>query len=486
MVLQKILSHLNSNNKNRAFFIEEKSYSYADLNHKIAGIQDLLIQNKLQKGAIVTVNVYDDLETYAAILAIWFLGATFVPINTKHAKKRNNLIENQIDYSLKLSSNIRDENCIYIKGVNAKNKIINKSFKEQILYILFTSGSTGIPKGVPISKENLNYFITDFNQEYTLDHKDKFLQIYDLTFDASIHCYVLPLFLGASVFTVSPNKIKYLEAYKLMEQQEITFAKFPPSVLTYLQNFFNRIKLLKLKYSLLGGESLHANLALKWQKCIPNASIFNVYGPTEATINTHLFNFSENYNSTKHYNEIVSIGKPFGHNKAIVIDKNNQILPAYQKGELALSGKQITNGYYQDSKKNKVAFTNIGNQIFYKTGDLAYQDKDGDFLYCGRMDYQIQIQGYRVELLEIEQLAKQYKNAVNYAVVSVNNALHIPVIFLFTEKLKASEKELLQFLKDHLATYMVPSKIIVLDKFPLTSGGKVNYNALKLIATQHV
>jgi amino acid adenylation domain-containing protein len=485
MVLNKILHHLNNKNE-LAFFIGNKTYSYYELCQRISGIQQIIFKNKISENNIILLNVYDDIETYASVLAIWFSGATFVPINTKHAKNRNNLIENQMKVKLKLSSNLNDKGCVLTKDTFSEIPIKNNSFNKQILYILFTSGSTGIPKGVPISKMNLNSFILDFNAEYLLNNKDKFLQIYDLTFDASIHCYVLPLFLGASVYTVSPNKIKYLEAYKILNKHQITFAKFPPSVLTYLQPYFSKINLPFLKYSLLGGESLDEKLAKQWQKCVPKAEIHNVYGPTEATINTHIFNFTKKYNSAKSHNGIVSIGKTFGSNKAIVVDKNNKILNKNVKGELCLSGKQITEGYYKNTDRNKNSFIIIKNEKYYKTGDLVTQDDDSDFIFYGRIDSQIQVQGYRVELSEIEHIAKNFKNALNYAVVAIKNDLNIYSIFLFAEKLSTNEKELHSFLQNNLPTYMVPSKIISLKKFPFTTSGKLDYNTLKKIAQKNV
>jgi len=485
MILSSIHKLLNPQNKDVAFFIENKAYGYDKLLQKIAGIQQLLLQKKIQQNDIVLVNVYDDIETYASILAIWFSGATFVPINPKHAKNRNDLIKNQMNFALELSSNKKDEKAICTKDITSDKTIKNLSFSKQIIYILFTSGSTGTPKGVPISYKNLNAFVTDFNKEFILSKTDKFLQIYDLTFDASIHCYVLPLYLGASIYTVSPNKIKYLEAYKLMHKHQLTFTKFPPSVLTYLQSFFNRIQLPKLRYSLLGGESLDVSLAEKWQKCIKNAQIYNVYGPTEATINTHIFNFTKNYTPLKSANGIVSIGKPFGQNIAYVINENNNILAPNIKGELCLVGNQITDGYFNNTQKNTSSFIVLNNKRMYKTGDLVKMDNDGDYLFYGRNDNQIQIQGYRVELSEIEQVAKQYKKALNYAVVAKKNKIKTTEIILFAEKLKGNKKELHQFLQQHLPNYMLPSKIIKLERFPLTSSGKIDRNQLKKITAKN-
>ena len=479
MLLQKILNNIIKYNKNLAFYIKEQSYSYTNFKEKIVGIQQELLKKNISKNDLVIVYIYNDLETYASILAIWFSGATFIPINPKHPKNRNQRILTQINIAIQLSSNNKDKNCLCTKPLQSNRNIKNQSFTEQILYILFTSGSTGKPKGVPISHKNLNAFIINFNREFELNSNDKFLQIYDLTFDASVHCYTLPLYLGASIFTVSPNKIKYLETYKLLEKQELTFAKFPPSILVYLKPFFNRIKLNSLKYSLLGGEALQKDLVKEWQKCIPNATIYNVYGPTEATINTHLFNFSKNYNSNKNYNGIVSIGKPFGNNNAFIIDKNNNILNTNIKGELCLFGNQITNGYLNNSEKNKQAFFTLNKERVYKTGDLAFKDLDGDFMYCGRIDNQIQIQGYRVELSEIEQVARLFKHTSNIAIITKKNKFNVPEIYMFTEKLQVKSERLYTFLQNNLPNYMIPNKIINLEKFPLTAGGKIAYNILK-------
>ncbi len=480
MLLEKLKYNFEKYKNNIAFCIEEVNYTYADFYRKIAAIQQKFNYLKIKPNDIVIVKTYNDIETYASIFAIWFYGATFVPINPTHPKKRNTLILKQIESKIIISSNPIDKEAISTKELEYLDQeiILNKFEDQHIMYILFTSGSTGIPKGVPISLNNITAFITDFSNEFTLNSRDKFLQIYDLTFDASIHCYLLPLFLGACVYTVSPKKVKYLEAYKLMDKHEITFAKFPPSVLSYLKPFFNKIKLPKLKYSLLGGEGLDFELVKLWQTCVKHTQIYNVYGPTEATVNSHIFNVSENLNSNKTYNGIVCIGKPFGNNKAIIVDKNNNTVLVNTKGELCLLGNQITNGYYKNKSKNESSFFIKNNMRFYKTGDLAYIDDGGDFIYCGRIDNQVQIQGYRVELSEIENIAKKTNKALNFSVVSKKNKYGVNELFLFSENLKIDNSTLQTYLKQNLPSYMLPKKIINLLKFPMTSSGKVDRQSL--------
>jgi len=473
--LEKIKNNLNTYKNNVAFTIDEVSYTYKYFSEKIIAIQQLLFNNNIKKNDIVIVHTNNDIETYASIFAIWFSGATFVPINPNHPKERNDLIINQFSGNITLSSK-ENNSTLYTKNlpkVDTNITILNDN-PNKTMYILFTSGSTGLPKGVAITLKNISSFIIDFSKNYAIDNTDKFLQIYDLTFDASVHCYLLPLYLGGSIYTVNPNKIKYLEAYKLIEKHQITFAKMPPSVIAYLKPFFNKINLPKLKYSLFGGEGLNFELVKLWQNCVPNAQVQNVYGPTEATINTHIFNIPKQLNTDKIYNGIVSIGKPFGSNKAMIIDENNHILPKNIKGELCLYGNQITAGYWKNKAKNASSFFKMGTYKVYKTGDLAFIDDDGDFIFCGRIDNQVQIQGYRVELSEVENAARQFKKALNYTVVSVKNKFEVIEIVLFTEKLKTDSKQIQTFLKQRLPNYMLPTKIINLENFPLTSSGKID------------
>lgn len=480
MLLEKLYHNFKKYKNNTAFVINEKSFSYNDFVNKIALVQNLLFQNNTAENDIIAINTYNDIETYASIVAIWFSGMTFVPINPKHPKKRNELILNQINPKYTLSSNKNDKDVILttIENSSALDLKIVKRKKGSNMYVLFTSGSTGLPKGVPINYDNLNAFITDFSENYELNEKDKFLQIYDLTFDASIHCYLMPLFLGGTIYTVSSDKIKYLEAYKIMDKYNITFAKFPPSVLNFLQPFFKKIKLPNLKYSLLGGESLNYTLIKNWQNCVPNAQIQNVYGPTEATINTHIFNIDKNFNAKNCYHGIVSIGRPFGSNKAIVIDENNNEVPNGIKGEMCLLGKQITKGYFNNTSKNKTSFFKINNELAYKTGDIVMINEIGNFLYCGRKDNQIQIQGFRVELSEIEQAARKIITVSNIVALSYQNKNNSTEIALFLEVKSLDSNQLKDRLKNDLPSYMIPKQLINVTNFPLTSSGKIDRKSL--------
>ncbi len=185
---------------------------------------------------------------------------------------------------------------------------------------------------------------------------------------------------------------------------------------------------------------------------------------------------------------MLSIGKPLNGVKTIITDEEKNILPANHKGELCISGEQITPGYWNNPEKNTISFFIKEHQgsscRFYRTGDLCYIDEDGDIMYSGRMDFQVKIQGFRIELGEIEYHAREYIKGRNVVAVAFENSLGNNEIALFIEGGLTGETNLSEHLKSKIPYYMVPSRIIETEQFPLNSNGKVDRNLLKKLITQ--
>ncbi|MDF1571471.1 MAG: AMP-binding protein [Bacteroidales bacterium] len=502
-----------------AFYIRDRFHTYAAFASRIASIRQQVTNSAGAGEQYFGIITYDDLETYASIYALWFLGKAYVPLNPDNPRKRNMEIISQVGIRTILTSqvhavvsllpaaeaNIVDTSSgagqeaasyaginIQVTSTGAGQEVAMpagglkplKNISDDACYVLFTSGSTGRPKGVPISRRNLDTFVRAFlGAGYALDENDRFLQIYDLSFDASVHCFTVPLTVGGCVYTVPRDQIKYLYAYKLMKEQQLTFVKMPPSTLSYLQPYFSSINLEHLRYCLLGGEAFSSQLAERWAACVPNAQIQNVYGPTEFTINSHIYNWDSTRNKDKSSNGIVSIGKCFGDTVAMVAGKDLEPLGDVEKGELCLSGNQQTRGYWKDDDQTSAAFfeREVEGEVrrFYRTGDLVYRDGDGDYMYIGRLDSQVQIQGYRVELSEIEKHAIEFLEGANVAVIPRVNENHVTELFLFVENTSRSADEISQHLEKSLPAYMVPRKVINLETFPKSAGGKINRTALK-------
>jgi len=499
-LLHRLNSHVENQGERNAFFINNTSFSYISFMKRIRAIQQEILENSGEDELFYGLVTFDDLDTYAAIYALWYLGKAYVPLNPANPADRNRSILEQTDIKSILFSGEKAKepgfttgmNLIYTSELPDSEKDVKEVDvpDESPCYMIFTSGSTGKPKGVPITRANLGSFVEHFAAAgYDMGPDDRFLQIYDLSFDASVHCYTLPLWTGGCVYTVPRDQIKYLYAYKLMKEQQLTFVKMPPSTLAYLQPYFNSIRLEHLRYCLLGGEAFNTDLALKWSECVPNAQIQNVYGPTEATINTHIFNWSKEQNEGKSYNGVVSIGKCFGENEAVIIDEKEGLLGPHEKGELCLGGRQVTPAYWRNDEQNERAFiqleVNGQKKRFYRTGDLAFTDCDGDFMFLGRIDSQVQIQGYRVELGEVEKHSRDALGISNVAAIARINASSITEIILFVESTEARISFLQNYLEERLPSYMLPARIIPVEVFPKSVGGKISRSALeKLIADE--
>ncbi len=493
-ILEQIVNSIKNNATNNAFCIEDTLYTYKEFATTISkiqrAVQDHININDLNVGLIAN----NDLETYASIIALWLEGKAYVPLNPRTPKNRNlNVIkQSNIHTIIDSSENTDYEEFSLIASKklieNNESLTISNYSKDNLAYIFFTSGTTGSPKGVQITHKNLNSFMLAFKDlKYTIDSSDRCLQMFDLTFDLSVVSYLAPLQNGACIYTLGSNNIKYLEVLKVMTRHKLTFSLMVPSVLHSLRPYFKRIYFKDLKYSMFCGEALHLDITEAWSKCVPNAIIANVYGPTECTI--YCTNYTYNANGfNKSHNGILSIGKEMTTTETIIIDFENNPLPNNHPGELCLSGPQLTRGYWKNDEINKKAFfyVTINNiqKRFYKTGDLCKKDTDGDITYLGRIDFQAKVQGYRVELSEIEFHAKKILSELNVVAMIFENKIGNNEIALAIESPKFKTKIFLDELRTILPDYMIPSKIAFFVKLPLNVNGKINRKEMIKIITE--
>jgi acyl-coenzyme A synthetase/AMP-(fatty) acid ligase len=173
---------------------------------------------------------------------------------------------------------------------------------------------------------------------------------------------------------------------------------------------------------------------------------------------------------------MVSIGKPLANVKAVIIDEQDDVITTFgEKGELCVAGDHVTPGYWNNEVKNASAFFVMDGKRFYHTGDLCFWDASGNIMYVGRLDQQVKIQGFRVELAEIEHYVRQYyRNEIRIAAVAFKNANNLDEIALFVEKSKEASDGLIAFLKEKMPQYMIPSRIVYLENFPQNSSDKID------------
>jgi acyl-coenzyme A synthetase/AMP-(fatty) acid ligase len=290
--------------------------------------------------------------------------------------------------------------------------------------------------------------------------------------------------MGACICTVPHDQIKYLAVYKVLEQHHLTVAIMVPSVLAFLRPYMKKIHLPEIRYTIFTGESIPLSLVEEWAHCCPHTVIDDCYGPTEATIYCLSYRWNRDKSRKKSYNGIVSIGRPFNGITALVMDENNKPVPAGVKGELVVAGNQVTKGYLNNDERNSASFVELEHNnkkhLFYCTGDLVFVDEDGDYMFCGRIDNQVQVHGFRVELGEIEYHANKTMHAENCIAVAKQNKSGNMEIFLFIENSPEKIPELVAHLQTALPYYMQPLKVISIDTFPLNANGKTD--RIKLIS----
>ena len=454
LVLNPVLHSLEAFAERDAFCIAGEYYTYRQFGESI---QAKRIGYKMLKDSIVALEIRDDLETYASIFALWLEGKAYVP---NHPEERNRMILDQISGS-------------------------DNPFPDSLAYILFTSGSTGTPKGVAISRKNVGAFMDSFwKMGITVDENDRCLQCFDLTFDVSVQSFLAALTRGACVYTVPYGQVKYLHVASLIHESHITFGAMAPSMLVFLRPYFEELDASSLKTCILTAEACPADLIEEWQRCARNAEIYDFYGPTEATVYCTAYLCPRN-TPVLSVNGVVSIGKPLSNVTAIILDDDGKIVDVpEEKGELCVARDQVTQGYWNNPEKNASSFSMIEYEgkilRFYHTGDLCYRDSAENLMYLGRIDQQAKIQGFRVELSEIEYHVRAfYQNAYRVVAIAFQNDRNITEIALFVECPDCSSEALLEYLRSKMPSYMIPSRIIFLEDIPLNSNDKIDRNRLK-------
>jgi len=283
---------------------------------------------------------------------------------------------------------------------------------------------------------------------------------------------------GACVYLVPSEGSKYVQIGFLLDEHKITFALMAPSVIKYLKPYYEEIDCSSLKTSLFCGEALQLDITTEWSKCAFNAEIDNVYGPTEDTIWCSTYRFKRN-GTSKTYNGVISIGKPMVDCDMQIFNDQGNSCETGVLGELCLAGNQLTPGYYKNQEKNRECFFIKDGIRWYKSGDLCYMDEEGDIMYSGRLDHQAKIQGFRVEMGEIEYHARELLAGPNVVCMAYDNAKGLTEIAMFIESAQQPTDSLLEYMHSKMPAYMIPSQIIFKDVFELNTNGKIDKNKLK-------
>lgn len=467
----------------KALISGDKILTYRELYEDVQRFRTYLQHLGVKQGDRIAVLLPRDAQLMVALLAILGSGATYIPLDARYPRSRQESI-------------ILDSNCQYIithekdfsanvKVVPGPTEILLKSVinieactsevkPPDLAYIIYTSGSTGMPKGVMITHRNAYSLIHWARSQYTATELAYTLAATSICFDLSIFEMFVPLANGCCVVLVDHalSLIDYPVAHPL------TLINTVPSAIAALLHA-NAIPDSVLTINL-AGEALQQALVNEIYHHCKVERIYNLYGPTETTTYSTVYLAEKNNERT-----MVPIGKPILGTQILLLDHHQQPVPKLVRGEIYIGGEGVASGYCQREEENKQRFVHLHekNMKFYRTGDLARVNHAGELEYLGRIDQQIKIRGFRIEPDEISQVLKKHSQIAQAYVMThpeIDNGQQLIAYIVAKEDQEIDSVELGNWLKQSLPEYMVPQYFQILKRLPINLNGKIDRAALPL------
>lgn len=467
-VFDSLRSNLESP-KEKTAVVDDKEYSYEELLNRAKKISELLKMNSINEDICICEE--RSFNYIASVLACVLNNITFVPIDryTKSAKDINTILSMTSSGKILVDKEIDgiDKNAfIFVKDAEELNGIpfMFESDEEKEVYRIFTSGTTDVPKCVPIRQKNLNNYLLWAIDNYEKEEAINMPLFTSLSVDLTITSTFLPLVSGGFIHTY-PDNFQASIFNKIISDEKLNVIKCTPTHFAFLDE--NLVKPGKAKTFILGGENLSTELRDRIKGVFgKDTIIYNEYGPTETTVGVTCFKADENNEELN-----VAVGTPIYNTKILlkknesqeIINKENDI------GEILIGGDSVFKGYRAGESD---CFDTINGELYYRSGDLGFI-RDGK-LYCvGRVDNQVKINGNRVELEYIKNTIDK-ADGVEDSVVIYEDGLYAFVIS--NNKDEAGIKD---FLSENVPSYMIPKRIVFIDDIPVNKSGKADIAFLK-------
>ena len=352
------------------------------------------------------------------------------------------------------------------------------------IYIVFTSGSTGVPKGILACHRSVIDYIENLSETLGFSEETVFGNQTPLYFDACLKELYPTLKFGATTWLVPKSCFSFpIKLVEYLNAHNINTICWVVSALTMISatGTFKTVKPETLHTIAFGSEVFPVKQFRLWREVLPHASFTNLYGPTEATGMSCYYHVNREFADT----DAIPIGKPFRNTGIILLDENNREAAEGEPGEICIRGTCLTMGYYGQPEKTAEVFTQNPLQtrfpeLIYRTGDIAHYNEDGDLVFVSRKDYQIKHMGHRIELGEIEINCGLYDGVE--AAGCIYDKVKGKIVLFYTGP--AEKADLAAYLKNRLPRYMQPNKVFKLDAMPHTPNGKLDRKALTALYEQ--
>lgn len=462
--------------------------TYKELFEKAAALSNHLNNIALPSDKLIGILLKKGWHQIVSVLGIVMSGRAYVPIDTNSSISRISDIIKLSDLHLLITEEeyakqLNDVDNLKIINFN-ETKLDNISFDlclqdtNDLAYLIFTSGSTGVPKGVAIQHFAVTNTIEDMVARFDISANDSVLGLSDLNFDLSVFDIFGTFSVGGKLVVPTSDENRDPKAWvNLVIKEKISIWNTVPALLSMFYEFNKHYTFPdSIRLFLLSGDLIPVSLVQNLKKVFPNSRHISLGGATEASIWSILYEMEE----IKHLSKI-PYGKAMLNQTVEILDDKFNRCEEGQKGEIYIGGIGLAKEYWQDTKRTAESFVfNKAGKRLYKTGDYGKYLKDGNIEFLGRKDYQVKINGYRIELEEIESLLCKL-HGVNQAIAVVKESN----IYAFLTPNEVDIDSCLDYLKSKLPFYMIPKEIYCLPTFPLTINGKVDRQALnEIISSQ--
>ena len=479
-IIENFIDNVKKKPKNIALVTTNgEEYTYEDIDIIVKNLASYFHEIGIKKGDIIPIIMKRDEFIIFTTLALFSIGAAYVPIAETYPKERIKYILEMFPTNI-LLANYNFKNDFLKNDINIVNvtKKIYKSGKinfeydiDNLAYIIFTSGSTGKPKGVEITHKNLAWIINTLQEKYPQTENDAYLFNTPYTFDVSVtEMYGWIVAETKLIIPCMKDEELVKSISSIIKNMNVSHLAMSPSFMKMLVNINenNGVEFYKkLKYVFLAGEIFPVDLAIQLRKIAKDVQLYNLYGPTETTV------YATYHKITDDVQKIIPIGKVFNGVTIKVMNDNNEVENGKQ-GELYIGGAGLCRGYYKNKELTNEKFTTINGIKYYKTGDYVYINENGDLIYVERIDQQVQINGIRVELGEIENVVKEKMNFKDCKVLYHEQRL---LCFYLNNK-TIDSNDIYKTIEKSLPKYMVPKIYIRMESYPINTNRKIDRNGL--------